>query len=60
MRKRLLQLAAVTLVLLAASFGPAKTAQACVTQCVILCSPPSHCCIVNGCAGCYVACPPPS
>jgi hypothetical protein len=58
MRKRLLQIAAFTLVLLAASFGPVKTAQACIKVCNFLCIEGTHCCVVDGCAGCYAECPP--
>ncbi len=61
MTKRLLQLAGVTLIVLAAVFAPVKAAQACIHECVILCSPGTHCCIVDGCAGCYddsIGCPP--
>jgi hypothetical protein len=62
MTKRLLQLAGVTAIILAAAFAPAKSAQACIHECVILCSPGTHCCVVGGCAGCYddsiLNCPP--
>jgi hypothetical protein len=57
MTKRLLQLAGVALVVLSAALAPSRAAQACVHECVIFCSPNTHCCIVGGCAGCYAACP---
>jgi hypothetical protein len=61
MTKRLLQLAGVAVVVLsAAALAPPKAAQACIHECVLLCSPNTHCCIVGGCAGCYTVCPPPS
>jgi hypothetical protein len=58
MTKRLLQLAGIVLAVSIAALAPSKAAQACDHECTILCSPPTHCCIVGGCAGCYAACPP--
>jgi hypothetical protein len=62
MKKRLLQLAGIALIAMTVGFAHAKQAQACIHECVILCSPGTHCCIVGGCAGCYegTACPPSS
>jgi hypothetical protein len=58
MREKLLQLGGVAMILLTLALGNAKTVQACIHECVIFCSPGTHCCIVNGCAGCYTVCPP--
>jgi hypothetical protein len=53
MRARLLQLAGIAVILLTMAFGGARSVQACIHECVIFCSPGTHCCIVDGCAGCY-------
>lgn len=61
MTKRLIQLAGVAGIILVAAFAPTRAAQACIHECVIFCSPGTHCCIVDGCAGCFsdaTGCPP--
>jgi hypothetical protein len=58
MTTRLLQLTAIALAVLATALAPPTAARTCIHECVLLCSPNTHCCIVGGCAGCYTVCPP--